>query len=200
MKQSSANLNRRSFLTKGCACGALLLADASTGLAQTNNAAVLKDKYTHPVNPSQVMAVLTDIDRTGDQVLIDGVFTRWGYQCFHTRDKLLAFFERYRNKVQDYADYVNADKSRYWEKLEYNVPAGIIKVTSRKFGKCPCAYAQCQQPAKALCTHCCKAFQVELFRMLTGHEVTVHIDEGILLGNERCCTTVRVSQEKAKTV
>ena len=57
---------------------------------------------------------------------------------------------------------------------------------------CVCAYAQCPQPAKALCTHCCKALQTELFKVMTGHDVTVQIDESILLGGQRCCSTVRM--------
>ena len=93
-------------------------------------------------------------------------------------------------------DYVNGNRSRYWEKLDYDKDGGIIKVTSRKFGKCPCAYAQCQQPAKALCTHCCKALQTELFKAMTGRDVTVQIDESILLGGERCRTTVHILEKK----
>ena len=82
--------------------------------------------------------------------------------------------------------------------LDYDKDAGIIKVTSRKFGKCVCAYAQCPQPAKALCTHCCKALQTELFKAMTGRDVTVQIDESILLGGERCRTTVRLSGNETK--
>jgi hypothetical protein len=144
------------------------------------------------------MAVLTDIDRSGDKNLIDAVFTRWGYQCFHTRGDLKAFAEQQRANFQGYVDYVNGNRSRYWEKLDYDKDGGIIKVTSRKFGKCPCAYAQCQQPAKALCTHCCKALQTELFKAMTGRDVTVQIDESILLGGERCRTTVHILEEKTK--
>jgi hypothetical protein len=190
------NMNRRTFVTQGCACGALLLAGTSPGISETTETKPPKDDLTHPVNPPQVMAVLTDIDRSGDKSLIDAVFTRWGYQCFHTRGDLKAFAEKQRANFQGYVDYVNGNRSRYWEKLEYDKDSGIIKVTSRKFGKCVCAYAQCQQPAKALCTHCCKALQTELFKAMTGRDVTVQIDESILLGGERCRTTVHILEKK----
>jgi hypothetical protein len=192
------NINRRTFVTQGCACGALLLAGTSPGISETTETKPPKDDLTHPVNPPQVMAVLTDIDRSGDKSLIDAVFTRWGYQCFHTRSDLKAFAEKQRANFQGYVDYVNGNRSRYWEKLDYDKDGGIIKVTSRKFGKCPCAYAQCSQPAKALCTHCCKALQTELFKTMTGRDVTVQIDESILLGGERCRTTVHILEEKTK--
>ncbi len=85
------NLNRRQFVTHGCACGALLLAGTSPGMSETTEAKPPKDDLTHRVNPPQVMAVLTDIDRSGDKNPTDAVFTRWGYQCFHTRGDLKAF-------------------------------------------------------------------------------------------------------------
>ena len=114
------NMNRRTFVTQGCACGALLLAGTSHGISETTEAKPPKEDLTHPVNPPQVMAVLTDIDRSGDKNLIDAVFTRWGYQCFHTRGDLKAFAEKQRANFQGYVDYVNGNRSRYWEKLEYD--------------------------------------------------------------------------------
>jgi hypothetical protein len=190
------NMNRRTFVTKGCACGALLLAGTSCGISETPESKPPKEDYTLPINPPQVMAVLTDIDGSGDKNLVDAVFTRWGRQCFHSQSGLKAFTEQQRANFQGYVDYVNGNRSRYWEKLDYDKDGGIINVTSRKFGKCPCAYAQCPQPAKALCTHCCKAFQTELFKAMTGRDVTVQIDESILLGGERCRTTVRLLARK----
>ncbi len=190
-------MNRRKFVTHGCACGALIMA----GLAETSSDVLAadpppQDDLTYKINPPQVMAVLTDIDRSDDKNLIDAVFTRLGYQCFHSRGDLKTIAERRRANFQGYVDSVNANRARYWEKLDYDKDGGIIKVTSRKFGKCVCAYGQCQKPAKALCTHCCKAFQTELFKAMTGHDVSVKIDESILLGGERCRTTVRLLEKQ----
>jgi hypothetical protein len=193
MKQ---DMNRRTFVTHGCACGALVLAGTSRGVAATAESNPPKNDPAIPINPAQVMAVLSDIERTGDWSLIDAVFTRWGHQCFQNRTGLKAFAERQRTDFQGYVDYVNQGRARFWEKLEYDKAGGVLKVTGRKSGKCGCPYAQCPQPAKALCTHCCKAFQTELFRTMTGRDVTVQIDEGVLLGGERCRTTVRLLGEK----
>jgi len=34
---------------------------------------------------------------------------------------------------------------------------------------------------------------------MTGHDVTVQIDESLLLGGERCCTTIRFLDNKVET-
>ncbi len=147
-------MDRRAFVSRGCACGALLLAGAGQGTAEPNEPAETKPDLTQEINPGQVMAVLGDIDRSGDKGLIDAVFHRWGYQCFHSRAGLKAFAQKQRANFQGYVDYINSGRARYWEKLDYDEARGVIKVTSRKFGQCVCAYAQCPRPAKALCTHC----------------------------------------------
>jgi hypothetical protein len=189
-------MNRRAFVGGSCACGALLLAGASNGVAQTAESKP-KDDLTYAVHPPQIMAVLSDIERSGDKALIDAVFTRWGAQCFHSRPERVAWAEQQRANFQGFVDYVNSNRSRYWERLDYDKDTGIIRVTSRKFGKCVCAYGQCQRPAKALCTHCCKAMQVELFKVMLGQDVTVQIDEAIPLGGERCRTTVQIIAKPA---
>lgn len=186
-------MNRRAFVSQGCACGALLLAGGAGSSATAGESSPsAKADQAQPINPHQVMAVLTDVDRSGDKALIDALFTRWGHQCFHSRRGLKAFALRQRANFQGYVDYVNSGRARYWERLDHDQAAGIIRVTSRKFRKCICAYAQCPQPAKALCTHCCKALQTALFKTMLGHKVSVRIDEAILLGGERCRTTVRI--------
>jgi hypothetical protein len=190
-------MNRRTFITHGCACGTLILSGAARGPAASTESSPAKPDQPLPVNPGQVMAVLTDIDGSGDMVLIDAVFTRWGYQCFHNRHELKAFAERQRADFPGYVDYVNSGRSRAWEQLDYDANGGIIRVTGRKTGKCVCAYAQCPRPAKALCTHCCTAFQAELFRTMTGRTAVVQIDESVLLGGERCRTTVRLAKSQA---
>ena len=189
-----ATMNRRTFITHGCASGTLILAGASRGPAASAESNPPQPDAPLPVNPGQVMAVLTDIDGSRDLALIDAVFARWGYQCFHNRHELKAFAERQRADFLGYVDYVNSGRSHAWEQLDYDANGGIIRVTGRKTGKCVCAYAQCPHPAKALCTHCCTAFQAELFRTMTGRTAVVQIDESVLLGGERCRTTVRLSR------
>lgn len=185
-------MNRRTFLTQSYACSALILSNPAAAHGETTTEKHPKNEFEQPVNPQQVMAVLTDIDNGGDAALIDAVFTRWGNQCFHTRAGLKEFAEKQRANFQGYVDYVNGNRARYWEKLDYDPSAGVLKVTGRKFGKCSCAYAQCPKPAKALCTHCCKALQTEFFQTMTGRTAKVTIAESILLGGERCRTTVHL--------
>lgn len=188
-------MDRRAFVGRGSACGALLLAGGVRGMAEPNAPAETKPGLTQEINPKQVMAVLGDIYRSGDEVLIDAVFRRWGYQCFHTRAGLKEFALKQRANFQGCVDYINSGRARYWERLDYDATHGIVKVTSRKFGKCVCAYAQCPRPAKALCVHRCKTLQTEFFKTMLGRDVTVRIDEAILLGGKRCRTTVRIAQE-----
>ncbi len=186
-------MNRRTFVTRGCACGTLILAGIPRGLAASAGSQPPAPASTLPVNPPQVMAALTDVDASGDAALIDAVFSRWGYQCFHNRGELKAFAERQRSDFAGYVAYVNGGRSSAWEQLDYDPAAGVIRVTGRRSGPCACAYAQCAHPARALGTHCCTAFQAELFRTMTGRRATVQIDESVLLGGERCRTTVRLA-------
>jgi hypothetical protein len=192
MKES---VNRRQFVSCACACGALAVS-ATTGLAEdsskTANAASTTPGLVGPVNGEQVMAVLASVDSSGDPALVDAVFSRWGYQCFHTRPGLVAFAKRQHENLAGYLEYVNSGRARYWERLDLDEARGILKVTGRKGDRCACPYAQCERPPRALCTHCCKAFQRELFRCVTGRDVEVQIDEAILLGGERCSTTIRL--------
>ena len=51
-------------------------------------------------------------------------------------------------------------------------------------------------PAKSLCAHCRKTFQVELFKAMTGHDMTVRIYESTLPGGERCRTAIRLLERK----
>jgi hypothetical protein len=72
-----ATMNRRTFITHGCACGTLILAGASRGPAAGTESSSAKPDPPLPINPGQVMAVLTDIDGSGNMGLIDAVFARW---------------------------------------------------------------------------------------------------------------------------
>ena len=185
-------MNRRTFIAHGGACGTLLLAGAARGRAAGAGGGAPAPGAPLPVNLPQVMAVLGDIDASGDPALVDAVFSRWGYQCFHHRTGLKAFAERQRGSLAGCVACVNGGQSRAWEQLDYDEAAGIVRVTGRKSGRCVCASAQCARPAQSLCTHCCTAFQAELFRTMTGRRAAVRIDESVLLGGERCRTTVQL--------
>jgi hypothetical protein len=188
-------MDRRTFLTHACACGtALAAAPILRAVESTPDPA--GNALAIPPNLPQVATVLADLEAGGDAALLDTVFSRWGHQCFHTRPELIAFAERQRAHFQGYVDYVNSDRARYWEHLDYDPAAGVIKVVSRKFAQCNCPWAQCSRPAKSLCTRCCTAMQAEFFRTMTGRVATVRCEESILLGGERCRTTVRLASTR----
>lgn len=78
-----------------------------------------------PVNEAQVIAVLNDIDRSGDVALIDAVFKRWGYKCFHNRPTLKAFAEKQRLDFRGYLDYVNSGRAMAWERIDFDEASGV---------------------------------------------------------------------------
>lgn len=187
-------MNRRGFVESGCACGLALIAApvAVPGTAvPAGGEKPASSDLTQAVNPEQVMSFLKSVDRSSDESLRSAVFNRWGYECLYSR-KLDQWAQRYRANIEGLAAYVNEGRSRYWEKIEYDQAAGTLKVTSRKTPRCVCAWAQCQQPPKSLCTHCCREFQTEMFQIMFGRKVDVEVTESLLLGGERCRTTVHI--------
>jgi hypothetical protein len=194
MNTVSNTMNRRSFVGNGCACSLALLTSLVVGESQAASADKEKPKskdVNYKVNPQQIMNLLKYIDGSSDKSLKRAVFSRLGYECCYSnkRDKWIL---QYRDNLDAFLAYTNEGRSRYWEKLEYDKASATLTVTSKKFGHCVCAYGQCPKPPKSLCTHCCKSFQTELFKLLFGKKVKVEITESILLGGERCCTKVRV--------
>ncbi len=185
---------RRSFVQSGCACGLALLGSPLCGEEQTpapTGASSPPTDLTNKPNPEQVVSFLKQIDSSGDESLRDAVFVRWGRECFYSR-KLDQWIGQYRDRPEALFAYVNEGRSRYWERLDYDKLEGTLMVTSRRYPHCVCVYAQCSQPPKALCTHCCRAFHAELWKTLFGRNVSVEVPESILLGGARCRTTVRI--------
>jgi hypothetical protein len=200
MKLILNDINRRNFVGIGCACGLSMLASLVGGDEQAACAEEIKsnsDDLIAKVNPDQVMNLLKYIDDTGDESLKTAVFNRLGYECFYA-NKLDQWINQYRDNLEGFLAYTNEGHSRYWEKLEYDKPSGTLKVTSRKTPHCVCAYAQCPNPPKSLCTRCCKSFQTELFKMLFGKNVSVEITESILLGGEKCRTSVHILEKEQR--
>lgn len=186
--------SRRSFVQSGGACGLALLASQLLGGEQASPAIAVSptpDDLTNKVNPQQVMNFLKQIDGSGDESLKKAVFGRWGRECFYSR-KLDEWVRQYRDNLDAFLAYVNDGHSRYWERLDYDRAAATLRVTSRKYPHCVCAYAQCQQPPRSLCAQCCRAFHTELWATVFGKNVSVEIPESILLGGARCRTIIRI--------
>ncbi|MGD8787256.1 MAG: hypothetical protein PVJ60_07515 [Phycisphaerales bacterium] len=150
-----------------------------------------KNELVQQVNQEQIIRLLKFIEKNVDKPTSRKIFYKLGYECFHSRN-LDKWIKGYKPDIDRFFDWVNSGNSRYWEKLEYDKENSRIKVTAKKFSSCVCAYAQCPEPPKSLCHYCCKALQVELFEALLDKKVEVKIDSAILLGDERCCTTIYV--------
>jgi hypothetical protein len=145
------------------------------------------------IHQKHVINFLKFIETDLNKKNVEKLYGRLGYECFYSRglDKWVKSFNK---NIDEFFDRVNRGDSKYWEKLEFDKENGQIKVKSRKFISCVCGFAQCENPPISLCNLCCKRFQEEIFQTLLQRKVNVRIDESILLGNERCCTTIFVNK------
>lgn len=186
-------MERLTFIKSGCVCGLLsLLPD--TGFA---NQAPDQDQFAKKSSPidmsgKQVQEILKFIDSSIDDPAREKVFSRLGYECFHSR-QMDKWIGKYTGNVQAFLDMVNVEKkSVYWENLEFNVDRSALKLTGKKVEGCACAFADCQNPPKSLCHFCCKNFQQELFGMLLAQKVNVEITKAYLLGDDSCDTLIHL--------
>ncbi|MGD2093755.1 MAG: hypothetical protein PVH77_01980 [Phycisphaerales bacterium] len=151
----------------------------------------VKNDLIYKVNHGQIMTLMKFIEKNVDKSTSRKIFSKLGYECFHSRN-LTKWINSFKPDTDRFFTWVNEGNSRYWEKLDYDKENSKIKVTARKFPSCVCYYAQCPDPPKSLCYFCCKALHVELFQALLNKKVEVKIDSAILLGDERCCTTINI--------
>jgi hypothetical protein len=101
---------------------------------------------------------------------------------------------QYCGDIQAFLDRVNVEHaSPYWEKLAFNDDRSILFLTGKRVQGCVCAFGECEQPPKALCTYCCKTFQEHMFRTLFDRDVEVEITESFLYGGERCSTAIHLA-------
>ena len=188
-------MERRTFLGIGCSCGALSLLGSATASAAGNNKenpGEKKKDTPQEMHQDQVINILKYVDLSQREPVKEDIFSRLGYECFHSR-KLGNWIGKYTDNVQAFLDRVNVEhKSKYWESLEFNADKTVLRLTGRKVEGCACAFSDCSQPPKSLCHYCCKNFQQELFGMLLGRKVKVRIEKSFLLGDERCDTSIHV--------
>jgi hypothetical protein len=144
------------------------------------------------MSQEQVRNLLKFVDSSQSEEVKESVFGQLGYECFHARN-LDKWIGQYEGDVQAFLDNINIHhKSRYWERLEFNVDRTALVLTGKKVLGCACAFADCVQPPRSLCDYCCKSFQEELFCMLLGREVEVEITAAYLYGDDRCNTIVHI--------
>jgi hypothetical protein len=151
----------------------------------------VKNDLVQQMVPNHVMKLLKFIEANFDEPTREKIFSNLGYECLYSRG-LDKWIQSFKANPDSFFDRVNTGQSKYWERLEYDKENSKIKVISRKFVSCNCAYAQCPEPPKSLCNYCCKRFQKALFETLFDKKVEVKIDSSVLLGGERCCTTINI--------
>jgi len=177
-------MRRKEFINRCGTCGALsLIALFNLEKANAQENSTKKDEAdTEPMNKNQVRQLLKYIDSSINESDKEKIFNKLGTECLYSRnyDKWVVSF---KENQEEFFNRVKRGESRYWEKLEYDKEKSVITLTGRKFQSCVCE----------LCNYCCKSLQEELFGLLLGKNVNVRIDESIILGGERCSTTIFVS-------
>ena len=186
-------MKRKDFLNKCASCGALsLLALFYPGKVNAGEANIMnEDTDGEPMNKTQIRQLLKFIDKSVSEPHKGNIFSKLGYECLYSRnyDKWIAGFN---DNKDEFFNRVQRGESKYWEKLEYDKEKAVITLVGRKFQTCACDYGKCDEPPKSLCNYCCKNFQQEMFGLLLDKTVEVRIDESVILGGERCSTTIFV--------
>ena len=144
-----------------------------------------------PADQRQVQNLLRFVDSSMNESAKKKIFERLGFE-HTTSEKYINWINGYKKDLRSFFDLVNSNKDTYWEKIEYDPDLSAIKVTGRIVDKCACSYAQCENPPVSLCNYCCKSYQENMFAMLLDKKVKVRIDDGYLLGGNRCSTTIFV--------
>ena len=186
-------MKRNEFLNKCGNCSALSL----LGLFSMNNAHAQENNTKKDDNPSermnktQIRKLLKFIDTSIDESDKEKIFNILGVECLYSRN-IDKWLDNFKNNKDEFFNRVQRGESKYWEKLEYDKNKSVITLVGKKFPTCACEYGQIEQPPKSLCNYCCKRFQEELFGVLLDKKVSVRIDESVILGGERCSSTILV--------
>jgi len=186
-------MKRKEFLNTCGACGALSLL-GFLGLSNISaQGGITKEKNTdsEPMNKTQIIELFKFIDSSINETDRKTIFNKLGVLCLYSRnyDKFLVGF---KNNPDEYFNRVKRGESKYWDKLEYDKSKSVITLIGKKSQTCVCEYGKSEQPPESLCKYCCVRFQEELFGLLLGKKVQVRIDESVILGGERCSTTISV--------
>jgi hypothetical protein len=151
-----------------------------------------KTKFSIPMNQEQVNNLLKSIDTTLDETAKIYLFTQLGHDCFFCRH-LDQWVDQSEGDVQKFLDNINIHhQSKFWESLVFSADKSQLILTGKEVDGCACSYAASDSPPLALCNHCCRSFQQELFTYLLGKPVEVTITESYLRGNKRCSTIIDI--------
>ena len=186
-------MKRQEFINLGCSCGILSCFFPRKASCQIEKFEPPAKKHIQQeMNQEQVKNILKFIDDSYSESIKESIFGQLGHECFYSRN-LDKWIETYTDDVQAFLDRVNIEhKSTYWERLEFNADRTVLELTGKKVVGCACAFADCLQPPKSLCTYCCKNFQQELFGTLLRKQVRVEITKSFLFGDNRCNTLIYI--------
>jgi hypothetical protein len=179
-------MKRKDFIKNSTACGVLSLLSLEL-LENQLNAQTIKTNSANTVNDAnreQITKLLKFVDSEMNSSTKQKVFGKLGYECFHCTNA-----EKWIKSMNSDSliEFVNNGKSNRWERIEYDPEKQILKVIGRKVS-CDCAYSQCQQPPIS-----CKGFMKEFFGTLFEKKVYVTIDESVILGGDRCSSTIIIN-------
>lgn len=149
-------------------------------------------RFSVPMNQEQVNNLLSNIDAMLDETAKAKLFSQLGHDCFYCRH-LDQWVDQFAGDAQAFLDNVNIHRqSKFWESLVFAEDKKQLILTGKEVDGCACSYAASDNPPLALCNHCCKSFQQELFTYLLGQPVVVNITASYLLGDKRCSTTIDI--------
>lgn len=184
-------MKRNDFINKCAACGFLSFMAYPLPGKQLGKPDVIinTNNPEHDINREQMVRVISFVDKDMDESVKQQFFTKLGQECFHCTNAEKWIKSMNLNGL---LEFINNGKSSRWERIEYNADKSILKVIGRQ-APCNCAFAQVNQPPKSLCNYCCKGFMKEFFGTLFEKKVYVTIDESVILGGERCSSTITIN-------
>ncbi len=147
------------------------------------------------INKVQITELLKFIDSLVNEKDKKRIYKELGKQCLYSGN-YNKWIVGFKNNIDEFFDMIQGDEASYRDKLEHDTEKSIITLIGKKNDACTCGYADCEDPPRSLCNYCCKRFQEKMFGLLLNIKVDVRIEESILLGVERCTTTIFINPAK----
>ena len=184
-------MKRKDFIKKCAACGFLSSMAYSLPGKQLGKQDFITNTNDpeYVINREQIVKIISFVDKEMDESVKQQFFTKLGQECFHCTNAEKWIKSMNLNGL---LEFVNNGKSSRWERIEYNPVKQVLNIIGRK-APCACAYSQCKPSPKSLCNYCCKGFMKEFFGTLFEKKVDVTIDESVILGGERCSSTITIN-------
>ena len=183
MNQSPQNPERRAFLAKGCACGALLLAGAPLGAADAKapedwRLSFVKKRY------GRLLEILSS--RMDEKTLKETLFDLGTY-CSGLSDENT---KKFRGDLEGYRQMTKRSVSG--DDITYNWEKGVITMASGERTDCFCPLISRLYQKSATACNCSLGWQKHAWETLLQKKVQVELKESVLRGDKRCVFEIRV--------